>query len=93
MITVKGFYRRILSLQPLLEMDSSEDEMSEYDAADLDSSTSDEDWMYRRGVWKDAFQMKTGNDANDRLRLYQEITAVIDVLCSVITVIVNAPYF
>ncbi|XDV41656.1 hypothetical protein PO909_010475, partial [Leuciscus waleckii] len=43
MVKVKGFYRRILSHQPLLEMDSSEEEMSEDDAADLDSSTSDED--------------------------------------------------
>ncbi|CAM4683359.1 unnamed protein product [Leuciscus chuanchicus] len=43
MVKVKGFYRRILSHQPLLEMDSSEEEMSEDDVADLDSSTSDED--------------------------------------------------
>ncbi|KAK7133235.1 hypothetical protein R3I94_015188 [Phoxinus phoxinus] len=43
MVKVKGFYSRILSHQPLLEMDSSEEEMSEGDAADLDSSTSDED--------------------------------------------------
>jgi len=43
MVKVKGLYRRILSHQPLLEMDSSEEEMSEDDATDLDSSTSDED--------------------------------------------------
>ncbi|XP_077061892.1 uncharacterized protein LOC143714552 [Siphateles boraxobius] len=42
MVKVKAFYRRILSHQPLLEMDSLE-EMSEDDAADLDSSTSEED--------------------------------------------------
>lgn len=43
MLKVKDVYKRILSHQPLLEMDSEEEEVIPDDAAESDLSTSDED--------------------------------------------------
>lgn len=43
MLKVKDVYKRILSHQPLLEMDSEEEEDIPDDATESDLSTSDED--------------------------------------------------